>query len=63
MLSLSVLGAFNERGDVVTEKQIEFMRQDMASNYALSKMIDVVKERLGDKFEEEFEKFKQEQAK
>lgn len=43
-----------------SEEQIEFMRQDLASNMSLSRMIDSVKKRFADEgrdFDAEFEQF------
>ena len=42
----------------ISNEQIEFMREDLACNMGLSKMIDVVRARLGDQFNAKFEEFK-----
>ena len=50
----------------LAEEQIEFMRADLESNFAYTKIIEVAKkivEAEGKNFEQEFEKWKQERSK
>jgi hypothetical protein len=49
-----------------TQSQLDFMRQDLENNFALSRMIDGVRDRLeseGKDFDAEFEKWKKENGK
>lgn len=47
----------------ITEEQIEFMRADLKSNFAYTKIIEIAKKMMesdGRDFQEEFEKWKHE---